>query len=201
MRRIDDGVDPEAGRGVARVGLGFVGGADVAAHYGEARRGPCKHKSRIVGFAAHSVIPRAEAAAANYGNFWNDAVGDGVYHFRAGANDSAPLRVFADHEAVHVVHENQRNAVLIAIENEARGFFRRLSINYAAKFDAFLVRAASQALHVFFLILGHPAGTSASVGAAAKQRFAVFRAVFLEFAGVHDAGNDFPHVVLLAGIA
>src|SRR5258708_14733089 len=36
------------------------------------------------------------------------------------------------------MHENQRNAVLIAIENEARGFFRGLRGNYAAKFDAFL---------------------------------------------------------------
>ncbi len=99
------------------------------------------------------------------------------------------------------MHENQRNAVLIAIENEARGFFRGLSINYAAKFDAFLVRAASQCLHVFFLIGDNPDGPSADARVSAKKRFAVFRAVLFELARVHDARDDFPHVVLLAGIA
>src|SRR5437016_8215189 len=171
MRGINDGVDPEARRSVAGIGLVFVGaahrfvqffllflvdsfafalelfqldfdegaGCGVAAHDGEACCRPSKHEARVVGFATHGVVSGAEAAAANYGYFWNDAVRYRIHHFCAGANDAAPLRILADHEAVYVVQKNKRDAILVAIENEARGFFGGLRVNYAAKFDALLV--------------------------------------------------------------
>src|SRR6266849_4694057 len=233
MGGINDGVHPQAGGGVARIGLVFVGGADgfdqffflffvyffafafellqfyfgecagsgVAAHHRKARRGPGEHEARVVGFAAHGVISSAETAAANYRYFWHHAVCHSVHHFRAGADDAVPLGVFADHEAVYVVQKNKRNSVLVAVENEARRFFRGLGVNHAAKFDAFLVRAARQRLHVLFLIRHNPDGPAADAGVSAKKSFAVLRAVFFEFACVHDAGDDFPHVVLFAGIA
>src|SRR6266436_3103055 len=168
VRRIDDGVDPEAGGGVARVGLVFVGGADgivqffflllvdffafalellqfdfderagggVAAHHREARRRPGKHEARVVGFAAHGVISGAETSAANHGDFRDDTVRHGIYHFCARADDAAPFGVLADHKAVHVVEKNQRDAILVAVQNKARGFFRGLGVNHAAKFHA-----------------------------------------------------------------
>ena len=104
--------------------FGERAGRGVAAHYRESCRGPREHEARVVGFAAHGVISGTETAAANHRDFWNDAVCHRVHHFCASANDAAPLRVFSDHETVHVVKKNQRNAVLVAIENEARGFFR-----------------------------------------------------------------------------
>src|SRR4029077_12526287 len=107
-----------------------------AAHHGESCRGPREHEARVVGFSAHGVIAGAEAAAANYRYFWNDAIGDGVHHFGAGADNAAPLGIFANHEAVDVVQKNKRDAVLVAIENEARGFFRGLGVNHAPKFEA-----------------------------------------------------------------
>src|SRR5882724_4883774 len=197
---IDDGVDPEAGGGVARVGLVFVGSADgiveflflflvdffafafellqldfderagsgIAAHHREARRRPGEHEARIVGFAAHGVVSGAEAAAANHGDLWYDAVRHGVYHFRAGANDAAPFGVFTDHEAVYVVEKNQRDAILVAVENKARGFFRGFGVNHAAKFHALLVRTARERLHVFFLVRDDSDGPASNARIAAE---------------------------------
>src|SRR3989475_280678 len=140
---IDDGVDPEARGGIARIGLMFVSGAD----------------------------------------------------------DAAPFRVFADHEAVYVVQKNQWDAVLVAIENEARRFFRGLGINHAAKFDTLLVRAARQCLHVFFLIGDNADGPAANAGVSAKKSFAVLRAVLFELARIDGARDDLLHIVLLRWVA
>ena len=54
---------------------------------------------------------------------------------------------------------------------------------------------------VFFLVGDDAHGPAADAGVAAEQSFAVFGAVFLEFAAVDEAGDDFAHVVLLGGIA
>src|SRR5947208_16349702 len=94
-----------------------------------------------------------------------------------------------------------RYAVLIAIENEARGFFRGLGINHATEFDTFLVRAARQRLHMFFLIGDNADGPPADARVSAQHRFAILRAIFFALAGVHNPGATFPHVVLLPGIA
>ena len=233
MRGIDDGVDPEARGGVARVGLLLVGrrtestssaadffveflafafelleldfdqraGGGVAAHHRVTRRGPGKHEARIVGLAAHGVVAGAEAAAADHRNFRHHAIGHGVHHFRAGADDAAPFGFFADHEAVHVVQKNQRDEVLIAVEDEARGFFGGFGVDHAAEFDALLVGAAGLGLHVFFLVGDDTDGPAADARVAAEDRLAVFGAIFFEFAAVHDARDDFAHVVLLGGIA
>src|SRR2546426_8381940 len=230
---IDDGVDPEARGGIARIGLMFVSGADgfdqlfflffvdffafalellqfyfgeragcgVAAHHREARRGPGEHEARVVGFAAHGVISGAKTAAANYRYFWYHAVGDGVHHLCASANNAAPLRVFADHETVYVVQKNKRNAILIAIENEARSFFSGLGINHAAKFNSFLIGAARQCLHMFFLIRDDADGPAANAGVSAKKSFAVLRAVLFELARIDGARDDLLHVILFRWIA
>ena len=112
-----------------------------AAHHGVARRRPGENESRVVGLAAHGVVAGAEAAAADHGDFRHDAIGHGVDHFRARANDAAPLGFLADHEAVHVVQENQRDQILVAVQDEARGFLRRFGVDHAAEFDALVARA------------------------------------------------------------
>src|SRR6266481_5432229 len=233
MGGIDDGVEPEAGGGVARVGLVVVGGFDgveefffrlfvdlfafalellqfdfgvgvvcgFAAHDREFCRWPGEHETRVVGFAAHGVISGAEAAAENDRNFGDHAVGDRVDHLGAGADDAAPLGVFADHEAVDVVQKNERDAVLVAVHDEAGGFFGGLGVDHAAEFDAFLVGVWGVGGDVFFLIGDDAHGPAAHAGIAAQQGFSIFGAIFLEFAAVHQACDDFAHVVLLGGIA
>src|SRR5260370_789570 len=65
-------------------------GGCTAAQPRVARRRPRKHKARVIGLPAHRVVARSESPAANHGNFWHHAVGHGVYHLCAGADDSAP---------------------------------------------------------------------------------------------------------------
>ena len=146
-------------------------------------------------------MTRAEAAPANDGNLRDHAVSDGIDHFCAGADNAAPLRVFAHHETVHVVQEHQRDPVLVAIQNKAGCLFCRLGVNYASKFDALLIRAAGQRLYMFFLIRNDAHSPSLDPRIAAEQRFPVFRAIFLEFARIHDACDDFAHVILFGRVA
>jgi len=110
----------------------------------------------VVGFAAHGVVSGAEAAAANDGNLWDHTVRHRVHHFCARADDAAPLGVFANHEAVHIVEENERNFVLVAVENEARGFFRGFGVMTPPNSTRFLIRAAHLRLHVLLLIATIP---------------------------------------------
>src|ERR1700688_2405332 len=54
---------------------------------------------------------------------------------------------------------------------------------------------------MLFLVGDDADGPPADAGVAAEKRFAVFDAVLLEDAAIHDAGDDFAHVVLLGWIA
>ena len=143
----------------------------------------------------------AEAAAADDGDLRHHAVRDGVHHLGAGADDAAPFRLLAHHEAVDVVQEDERRQLLIAVQDEARGLFRRLGINDPAKVDALFARPVGGDLDVLFLIGDNPYGPAADARVAAKHGLAVFGAVFLERARVHDPRDDFPHVVLPGGVA
>src|SRR5262249_8329018 len=143
----------------------------------------------------------AETAAADNGNLWHNTVRHRVDHFCAGADDAAPFGVLADHEAVHIVEKNQRNLVLIAVEDEAGGFFRGLRVNHAPKFNAFLIRSPGLRLHVFLLIGDDADGPAADARVTAQDGFAIFCAILFELTGIYDARDDFAHVVLLARIA
>jgi hypothetical protein len=50
------------------------------------------------------------------------------------------------------VQEDQRDAVLIAVQNEACGFFGRFGINHPAKLYALLIGVRRMRLDMFFLI-------------------------------------------------
>ena len=56
-------------------------------------------------------------------------------------------------------------------------------------------------LHVLFLIGDDADGPAADARVTAENGFTVFGAIFFKFAGVHNACDDFAHVVLLGGIA
>src|SRR5215467_7891480 len=143
----------------------------------------------------------AKTPPANNGDLGHNAVGYCVHHFRASANDPAPFRILADHEAVHIMQKHKRDAVLVTVQNEARGLLRRLGIDHTTKLDAFLVGAARESLHVLFLVRNDSDRPATDASIAAKQRLAILGAVFLEFTRIHKTRNDFSHVVLLGGIA
>src|SRR5262249_43423831 len=121
--------------------------------------------------------------------------------FRAGADDAAPLGVLADHEAVDVVQKDKRNTVLVAVEDETRGFFGGFRVDDAAELDAFLIGMGRVGSDVLFLVGNDADSPAADARVAAEQSFAVFGAVFLELAAVDEAADDFAHVVLFGGIA
>src|SRR5947208_16832318 len=98
-------------------------------------------------------------------------------HFRARADDAAPLGVLADHKAVHIVQKHKWDTVLVTVHNEASGFLGRFGINYSAKFHAFLVRSARLRLHVLLLVGDKTNCPPANSRIAAEQRFAVFGSI------------------------
>src|SRR5258708_2656635 len=89
---------------------------------------------------------------------------------------------------------------MVAIHDEAGGFFGCFGVNHTAELDAFLVGVGRVGGDVLFLIGDDAYGPAADARVAAKERLAVFGAVFLEFAAIHQASDDFSHVVLLGGI-
>ena len=175
-------------------------GRGFAAHHRVARRRPGKEKARIVGFAAHGVVAGAERAADDHRDFRHHGIGDRVHHLGAGADDAAPLGVAAHHEAVHVVQEDQRNHVLVAVHDEARGLLGAFGIDDAAELDA-PVALMIDLLHVQLLV-GHDAdGIAADARVAAQQRLAILGLVLVEVAAVDNARDDLAHVVLRGRIA
>ena len=74
-----------------------------------------------------------ERAADDDSDLRHDGIGNGIHHFRARLYDAAPLGVAADHESVDVVQKDQRDQVLVAVHDEAGGFFRGFGVNHAAK--------------------------------------------------------------------
>jgi hypothetical protein len=60
-----------------------------------------------------------------------------------------------NHEAVDIVKKDERNQILIAVHDEARGLRSTLGIDHAAKLDPLLPRLAGMRL-VGFLIGDNP---------------------------------------------
>ena len=98
------------------------------------------------------------------------------------------------------MQKNQRHEILIAVENESRSFVRRFGVDHAAELDALISGAGCGDGNGLFLIGHNSNGPAANARVAAQQSLPVFGAVFFEFALVHDALNDFVHVVLLPRI-
>ena len=97
--------------------------------------------------------------------------------------------------------KDQRDEVLIAIHDEARGLLRALGIDDAADFDAFRARGRTHGdgLVLVGLLVGDDAdGVAADARISAKNGAAKVRLVLIEFAAIDDAGDHFAHVVDIA---
>src|SRR5258708_40001346 len=129
----------------------------------------------------------AETSAAYHRNFRHDAVRDGVHHFCACADDSAPLRLFANHESVDVVQKNERHKILVAVHDKTRGLFRRFGIDYSAKLDAPRAGRGVYGGDMLLVVRDDADGPAANPGVAAHHGLAVFGAILLEFAPVDDS--------------
>ena len=95
-------------------------------------------------------MPRSKTTAANHRNLRDHAVGYRVHHFGASADNATPFRILAHHEAADIVEEDQWDEMLVAIENEACGFFRGFGIDHAAELDALFARSRRENIYVLF---------------------------------------------------
>src|SRR3989344_3678692 len=93
-------------------------GCLLRAHDGVTRVGPGENEPRIEGLAAEGIVARAERASDDDGDLWDDAVADRVDQLRAAADDPGMFRLPPDHESLHVLKENDRNARLVAVHHE-----------------------------------------------------------------------------------
>ena len=136
----------------------------------------------------------SKGAPDNHGDFRDNGVRHGIHQLRARFDDAAPFRVAAYHEAVDIMKENEGDKVLVAVHDEARGFFGRLGVDDAAKLHAFVAFMIGL-VGVQFLIGNDADSESANARVPADNRLAVFGFVFVEAAFVDNPRQDFFHVI------
>mmetsp|Transcript_88987 Transcript_88987/g.254772 ORF Transcript_88987/g.254772 Transcript_88987/m.254772 type:complete len:278 (-) Transcript_88987:2246-3079(-) len=106
-------------------------GCLLAAHYGDLSVRPQEGESGVEGRAAHGVVARSEAAAADDGELRHRDVADGVDHLGPVLGDAPLLVGGPDDEAGDVVQKNQRGPALAADLHEVRGLDCGLAEDHA----------------------------------------------------------------------
>ena len=86
--------------------------------------------------------------------------------------------------------EDQRDQVLIAVHDKARGFVRGFRVNDAAYFIS-----PSWLADVGFLVGDDAYRPASQPRVPADQSFAVFRLVLYELAQIDQPGDDVAHIV------
>ncbi len=143
LARVDHVVDHRVARGDVRVddllevrdqlgplGVRVVGRLDLlahddvhgalGAHHRDLRARPGHDQVGLVGLAAHHVVARAVGLPDDDRDLRDGRARDGVEHLRAVADDAGLLDLRADHEAGHVLEEEQRDTERVAQVDEAR---------------------------------------------------------------------------------
>ncbi len=92
----------------------------------------------------------------------------------------------------------ERDEVLVAVEDEARGFVGAFGIDDAAELDALFAGVAG--LRLVLLLVGDDAdGKAADARVAAEDGAAVVGLVLVELGAIDETRDDFMHVVGVAG--
>ena len=154
----------------------------LPAHHRDAGVRPHEQEPRIIGAAAHAVIPGAIAAADNQGQLGHLGGGHGGHQLGAVFRDAAGFVLPPDHEAGDVLQEQQRDVALAAQLDEMRALQRGL-----AEQDA---------------VIGHdPDGHAVQMREAADQRGAIEALELIEFAAIDQPRDHLPHVIGIAHVA
>src|SRR6266852_5362879 len=95
-------------------------GAALGPHDGDLGRGPGHDEVRLIGLAAHDEVPRAIGLADHHGHLGHRGLADRIEHLGAVADDALLLDLGADHEARHVLQEDERDVEGVAQHDEAR---------------------------------------------------------------------------------
>ena len=126
--------------------------------------------------AAHGVVAGPERAADDDGQLGHPGRRDGRHHLGAVLRDAPGLVVLADHEAVHVLQEHQRDAALVAQLDEVGALERRLAEQHAVVGD-------------------DPHGVPVQAREPGHQRGAVLALELVQLAAVDQPRDDLVHVV------
>src|SRR5207249_9318435 len=78
------------------------------------------------------IVAGAVRAAEDDRDLGHDAIGDDIDQLGAGTNDSGLFRIAADHEAVHILKEEQGKPGLVAVHDKAGGLVGAIHIDDAA---------------------------------------------------------------------
>src|SRR5690606_37845233 len=213
IRRLDDAVIPQTRSGVVGVAFMFVLFADgglegffflgapalatsfqaitahgsqhagrlLTTHDRDAGIGPEKQQARAEGSATHAVVTGTKGAAQNHGE-----LGDGRGRYggdQLGAMTGNPfvLVLAAHHEAGDVLQEHQRRLALAAQFDEVGALLGRFGEQNA--------------------VVGNDAYRHAvDMGKAGHQRGAKAGLEFIKIRVIHNAGDDFAHIVGFAGV-
>ncbi len=173
-------------------------GGGISAHDRVFRGGPGEDEAWIESLAAHGVVSSAERSANNHHNLRHDGVRNRIHHFCARLDDAAPFGVAPNHEAVYVVEKDERDQALVAVHDEASGLLGGLGVNNAAELDA-LVAFMVSLVRVKFLIGNNADGEASDASIPADQRFPILGLVLVKAAFIHNARENFFHVVRARG--
>src|SRR5712692_9882257 len=90
-----------------------------SSHDGNLRSGPGKNESWVICLATHRIITGSKTVAHEDRKFRHRTVCHCIYHLCPVFYNSSLFRPLADHKPCHVLEEDQRDAFLIAVKNEA----------------------------------------------------------------------------------
>src|SRR5579883_1447075 len=100
------------------------------------------------------------------------------------------LGILTDHEAIHVLNEENRHTDLIAVHHKAGRFLSGIDVDDTAE-----LKRALRRLHALLLIRNHADRAASESAKAAYERLAVVRLVFIERGVIEQQSQEITHVV------
>src|SRR6188472_103969 len=189
----DVGIDLLAHRVQHRLAgrLRIVGGLDHRAaddfdrtlgpHHRDLGARPGDDQVGLVGLAAHHVVAGAVGLAHDHGHLRHRGAADRVEHLRAVADDPGVLDFGADHEAGHVLEEDERDVEGVAEVDEAGGLVGGVVIEYSGQ--------------LLGLVGDDPGWLAAETGEAGDQGLGELWLDVEELAVIDDLADHVVHVV------
>ena len=105
----------------------------LALHHAHAPRRPGEDEVGVEALARHRVVAGAGRVVDREDDLRHARRGHRLDEARAGADDALVLGLGPDHEAGHVLHEQQRHALAVAALDEERDLLGALGVDDAAE--------------------------------------------------------------------
>src|SRR5689334_4473330 len=197
------------GPGSLSVGLGafLLGGVEswtmyrldrrFPLHHRHAAGGPAENEVGVEALTCHRVVPGARGVIDGEDDLRHARSCHRLDETSTGTDDALLLFFRADHEARHILHEEERNAGAIAPVDEVRDFLRTLGVDDAAETRLLTLTTFDQAA-----LIGDHANVDAIDARIATNHFASEISLkLIDLAIVEDGAEDVVHVVGHAVVA